>query len=138
MSTVKKLIYWLPAGIFAVCVFYLSSISNPPGVRLLQFIPNSDKLAHMTEYFILSSLIFFALARGHNIKTNKAIIIAILLTAAYAITDEYHQSFTPGRSMDVLDWAADTAGAIIVSTRYEVQSTKLKRKKLSKGVNIKP
>ncbi|MFH1075008.1 MAG: VanZ family protein, partial [Candidatus Firestonebacteria bacterium] len=78
---------------------------------LFEFIPNSDKLAHMTEYFILSSLTYFALRRGHNMKITGAIPGAVLLAAIYGMLDEYHQYFVPGRSLDILDWFADLTGA---------------------------
>lgn len=39
--------------------------------------------------------------------------ISVVLTSAYAVTDELHQLFVEGRSCQVLDWAIDTAGAII-------------------------
>jgi VanZ family protein len=29
----------------------------------------------------------------------------------YGISDEFHQSFVPGRTPDPVDWATDTAGA---------------------------
>ncbi len=38
---------------------------------------------------------------------------AIVLTAAYAATDEIHQIFTPGRVPDVADWLADTIGGFV-------------------------
>ncbi|OGF47782.1 MAG: hypothetical protein A2452_09830 [Candidatus Firestonebacteria bacterium RIFOXYC2_FULL_39_67] len=125
MSIFKKLSSWVPAVLFAFGIFYMSSRSNPPGAGLFEFIPNSDKLVHMTEYFILSSLIYFALRKAHNIKTNKAVLAAVLIASLYGMTDEYHQSFVPERSMDILDWAADIVGAIIgASSRYKVRIEK--------------
>ena len=38
-------------------------------------------------------------------------LVAVLLALAYGISDEIHQSFTPGRSPDVMDVVADTIGA---------------------------
>jgi VanZ family protein len=31
----------------------------------------------------------------------------------YGVSDEIHQAFVPGRSSDVLDWMADTAGTLV-------------------------
>jgi VanZ family protein len=38
-------------------------------------------------------------------------LITIAFCSLYALSDEWHQSFVPGRSSDVLDWIADTLGA---------------------------
>ena len=35
--------------------------------------------------------------------------------ADYGISDEFHQSFVPGRTPDVLDWLADTSGALLAA-----------------------
>ncbi|HYD83482.1 MAG TPA: VanZ family protein, partial [Opitutus sp.] len=43
---------------------------------------------------------------------------AILIVSVFGVTDELHQHFTPGRSMDVWDWVADTLGAIVATVLY--------------------
>ena len=40
-------------------------------------------------------------------------ILAVLISACYAATDEFHQLFVPGRSGEVRDVLVDTAGAVI-------------------------
>ncbi|MDR0991105.1 MAG: VanZ family protein [Propionibacteriaceae bacterium] len=37
---------------------------------------------------------------------------AVVLASLYGVTDEFHQSFVPGRSPDPKDWMVDTIGAI--------------------------
>ena len=68
------------------------------------------KGAHMTEYAVLFLLLRAALGesgvRGEGVK-------ALLLTALYAVTDEFHQTFVPGRGPAALDVAIDTCGALI-------------------------
>lgn len=41
--------------------------------------------------------------------------MVILFCSLYGISDEWHQSFVVGRSSDVLDWLADTSGAVLAS-----------------------
>jgi VanZ family protein len=43
-----------------------------------------------------------------------AILLAFLLTMLYALSDEYHQSFVPGRTADPLDLLYDGIGAALV------------------------
>ena len=63
-------------------------------------------------YGVLALLYLWALAgtqRGWLVMACTAIV----LTAAYAATDEIHQIFTPGRVPDVADWLADTIGGFV-------------------------
>lgn len=69
------------------------------------------KGAHMTEYGVLAMLWLGVLA-GEEI-TRKRAVIAIVLTALYASTDEFHQLFVPGRSGQVRDVLIDSCGAAI-------------------------
>jgi VanZ family protein len=39
-------------------------------------------------------------------------VIAIVLTSGYGALDEWRQSFTPGREVELWDWVADTVGAV--------------------------
>jgi VanZ family protein len=89
-------------------IFVLSSIpyvSALPGGM-------SDKTGHFIGYGILGALTLRALARERIAGvTLRAALLAVLLSAAYGVSDECHQYFVPGRSPDVYDVAADTAGA---------------------------
>ncbi|MCX5776359.1 MAG: VanZ family protein [Candidatus Firestonebacteria bacterium] len=111
MTALRKSASWLPAAAFALGIFYMSSQSNLLGAGWFDFIPNIDKLAHTIEYFILASLICFALRNAHQMELKRALITGAILAALYGITDEYHQSFIPQRSMDIFDWLADLTGA---------------------------
>lgn len=66
------------------------------------------KAAHMTEYAILFGLYCHAL-RISGVK--RAALTALLMSAAYAASDEFHQSFTDGRGPSPIDVCIDTAGA---------------------------
>ena len=66
------------------------------------------KAAHMTEYAILFGLYCHAL-RVSGVK--RAALTALLMSAAYAASDEFHQSFTDGRGSSPIDVCIDTAGA---------------------------
>jgi VanZ family protein len=41
-----------------------------------------------------------------------------VVTSAFGASDEWHQSFVPGRSAEVADWVADTAGAACAAVLY--------------------
>lgn len=83
-------------------IFYLSSLHS---VDVPALFPQQDKVVHFICYGILGLLLANAL------QLRKRYWIALLLASMYGITDEFHQYFVPGRSTDMLDWLADTAGA---------------------------
>jgi VanZ family protein len=68
------------------------------------------KLAHFTEYLILSLLLYRALRseRGWNLR---AALLALVLAALYAMVDEVHQGFVPGRTPAATDCLIDISGA---------------------------
>lgn len=74
-----------------------------------------DKPLHALEFGVLALLWWrsFSLARLPMIRM-RAIWLSILISLAYACTDEYHQSFTPEREMSFNDLMADTAGIAVV------------------------
>lgn len=98
-----------PALAWAALIFYLSGKSHPLPVEIP--IRHVDKLLHAGAYALLSGLTVRGLLAA-GLAGRRAILIAIVAASVYGISDEWHQSFTPGRDADPLDWAADSAGAI--------------------------
>ena len=71
------------------------------------------KCAHATEYAILAGLYWHALKGSLSISLRRITVIAWSLTVLYAITDEIHQIFVPGRSCELRDVCIDAAGALV-------------------------
>ena len=74
------------------------------------------KCGHLSEYAVLGLLAWNARCRmgGAERKTfRECAKFALVLAAFYAATDEFHQSFVPGREAAVLDVLIDTCGAAI-------------------------
>ena len=72
----------------------------------------SDKTGHLAGYFLLGALVARAIAAGEwSGYTWPTAATAWVFAAAYGVTDEWHQSFVPGRTPDVGDWMADAVGA---------------------------
>jgi VanZ family protein len=87
-------------------VFFFSSLSH---LGLAARVP--DWISHPVEYAIGAALVCRALAGGRRPLTLSAALTATLLTTVYGITDEYHQSFVPGRTSDPADVGKDLAGS---------------------------
>jgi len=70
------------------------------------------KVAHMTEFALLALLLLRALSLNRG-DARKWISSAWVLATAYAASDEFHQSFVPGRNSSVVDVLIDSTGAAL-------------------------
>jgi VanZ family protein len=70
------------------------------------------KAAHITEYAVLFLLSQWA-TYGTTSSTNLRAWFPALLSVAYACSDEFHQSFVPGRSAQFSDVLVDSTGVLI-------------------------
>jgi VanZ family protein len=84
-------------------IFYLSSRTSV-GPDLPEF---TRWIAHFTEYATLAALWSWALAPALG---PRALIAAAVISALYAASDEWHQSFVEGRDSDPKDFLIDCIG----------------------------
>ena len=70
------------------------------------------KAAHMTEFGILSVLIYIWLEKWQMQMVSRA-GLTVFLTMLYAASDELHQRFVPGRAGMLRDVLIDSAGAFL-------------------------
>ncbi|SES91481.1 VanZ like family protein [Oceanobacillus limi] len=75
------------------------------------------KGAHFTVYFVLGFLVMNALRRS-SVESRKAMALAFAISVLYAISDETHQLFIPGRSGEIRDVGIDSTGAIVGILAY--------------------
>lgn len=104
-------IRFVPMAVVMGTIFFLSH--QPGGSFEVSFFPGEDKVAHFSIYFLLSvtAILAFGWYRGAGTKVIRAALATITFCIIYGITDEFHQSFIPGRTPSIADLAADTAGA---------------------------
>jgi VanZ family protein len=100
-------VLWPPVLAYMAMLFAFSSWETPPSLT-----EGAYWGVHSLLYLGLGALILRALARARwtGVTALRA-VAATVIAAAYGVTDEYHQSFVPGRSAEVFDLVADTAGA---------------------------
>jgi VanZ family protein len=144
VSLKKKLFKWILVILWMVVIFVFSSQNGKAsshnnrfvvdllkniGINLDVLLGSIDdyiirKLAHMTEYFILFNLVYNAIY--DNYKFIKSLIITLTFTFIYASSDEFHQSFTPGRGPSFHDVLIDTGGGglalILKVIRYRLKT----------------
>ena len=122
----RRLFYlWLPLVLWMGLIFYLSAQPDLPG-------PESDRLgellssgAHAFVFGVLAILWARVLGGG-----RWALGLAFALTVAYALSDEFHQSFVPGRHSDPWDLVCDATGAALALLLWSrIQHRGLRAKK---------
>jgi uncharacterized membrane protein/VanZ family protein len=122
--------------VYAVFIFYLSSLSSPPGPQGIAFLSgvvhfiadlglgfllvpvyivfqHSDKFAHAILYTGFGLLLYLVLRSSRkDVLIKYAAPLSILIGTLYAVTDELHQSFVLYRSASSMDLGADFAGLL--------------------------
>jgi hypothetical protein len=101
---------WGPVVSWMAGIFFFSSQSEPLGT--VSEGPHGElvgRLSHVGEYAVLAFLLYRAL--GHTENGWRAVGIAFAATLIYALTDEVHQRFVPGRECSLVDLGYDALGA---------------------------
>jgi len=116
MRNPGKFFNWLPAILWASFIFFQSSNPSPAGADLAP-----DYLLHFVAFAVLAFFLALAFAGGvRNLageglgwpRARWVLVMAVL----YGCSDEWHQSFVPGRHPSWADVAADLLGALVVVT----------------------
>ena len=113
--------YWLPVLLWMGVIFVMSSRSNLPSHpnKTVDFV--AKKAGHVTEYGFLAFLLWRAIpstGSGHRSKEKGWLALpsfrgAFVLSLLYAISDEVHQTFVPGRSGRLTDVGFDALGTLL-------------------------
>lgn len=134
MRALRRLVYWLPALVWMGMIFFGSTdvLSGSrtsrfiapvvrwlfPGIseeRVDRIVFVVRKCAHVSEYGVLAVLVLAGMGGTFRPVPREwswpRAGGALLVCAAYAVTDEVHQSFVPSRFGDPVDVLIDTAGA---------------------------
>lgn len=125
--------YWIPVVLWLLVISTLSgdpfSATNTnryldpilrflfPGLTPAGFVVAHTvirKAAHFVEFFVLGSLLYWALRRGRQpLWQPRMALQALLIAALYALADEARQAFVPSRTSSLLDSGTDTLGAAV-------------------------
>ncbi|MDE0470254.1 MAG: VanZ family protein [Candidatus Poribacteria bacterium] len=106
--------YWAPPLLYMALIFGISSLEQPP-LPMPEFEwLTIDKLYHFIEYAILGGLLTraFVKASPSIISSRFTWHAAVVLSILYGASDEWHQTFVPGRFATLADWVADVLGSI--------------------------
>lgn len=114
-----KYLRFLPAIVWMLFIFYLSSIPTsgigPSGFWRFVFF----KSLHLIEYAVL-----FLLFRLAGVSNKHSLLFSYI----YAISDELHQYFVPGRSGMIRDTFFDFTGAFLAYIFLSLTQSRLQPK----------
>ena len=110
----RPLFWWFAVAVWLAVLFTASSQSKimPPS-----FFTWQDKVEH-ASYFCAGGVCFYLALRMTfpHLTATRAALLAVLFCSGIGATDEFHQSFVPGRSgNDLGDWLADTIGGLLAA-----------------------
>ncbi|NMA62964.1 MAG: VanZ family protein [Syntrophomonadaceae bacterium] len=131
----KRILSWIVVLLWMLLIFHLSSQAAEDSNQLStgitrvvvqtveRFLPDTDidigsvnhivrKNAHFAAYLVLGVLVMNALRRS-EVYGFRALAIALGICVVYAISDEVHQLFVPGRGAQVKDVIIDSLGAMV-------------------------
>ncbi|QZY55563.1 VanZ family protein [Crassaminicella profunda] len=138
--TFNKIISWFAVFLWMILIFNLSSQvaaqSNQLSTGITKVIaktvekvhPKADfnirsfnhivrKNAHFFAYLVLGVLVMNAMRKSGGYE-YKYVVVALLICVLYAISDEIHQVFVPGRGPGVKDVLIDSWGATVGTLVY--------------------
>jgi len=103
---------FIPAFAVMATIFCFSHL--PGNSFNLPDFPEIDKLLHSLVYCVLGVTAFIAVSRNtRRYKIARTGLLIVLFCLLYGISDEYHQSFVPGRISSIWDVFADALGGIV-------------------------
>ncbi len=115
--------FWFPVWAYSAIIFYLSSL---PGSQV-SGIPVWDKLLHGVAYGGLGVLYARAFS-GTRVWPNLSVwVLSVVCCYLYGLSDEFHQSFTPGRASGLDDALADFVGGAFGAGLYLIVGDKIKK-----------
>lgn len=123
----KKIWNYTLVAFWGAVIFLISSWETVPSPRdtLLNFV--LKKTAHIAEYAVLYLLAFRAVNES---AAHKKFLAPLVFAVFYAITDEIHQSFVPGRHARVYDVGFDALGGLLMIARIRSRDQRGARKKV--------
>ncbi|MBL8091572.1 MAG: VanZ family protein [Anaerolineales bacterium] len=108
---------WLPALTLMIIIFLFSSRSSNELPNYGSWDYFVKKSAHGIGYGLLALSYLHALPKRNY-------FLAWLLALLYSLTDEYHQSFVPGRTPSLIDvFVFDNLGAMIALFLHSSKKT---------------
>jgi len=108
----NKLKYLIPPLAIAIMIFIVSAQSN---IKIPDLgISIEDKILHILAYLVFGLTLVYSISGiSTDISRRKLFVLLVAIGGLYALSDELHQYYVPGRESDIVDILADITGIII-------------------------
>jgi VanZ family protein len=113
VSMGRRAVRWLPVLLCMTLIFYLSAQPDLPHHAEAVTDVIIKKSGHMVEYGILAGLTLWALRGDGHSTLRYPFWWALAIAGLYAVSDEMHQYFVPGRNPRPMDVGFDLLGACL-------------------------
>lgn len=123
-SVIKTISLWMPVVLWSAVIYYFSSIPHLEIKNSAFWNMILRKIAHITEYTILTILYYRAINQNKKPTTFSHNFFPILFSFIYSISDEIHQHFVPGRYSSITDILINSIGLFIGHKIYLQITTK--------------
>lgn len=111
-----QLLFCLRIGPMLLVMGFIFFLSHQTGDTLhLPSVPGIDKIGHMAIYGLLAVTVLWLLGSAKQVDPTGTALKTVLLCVIYGLSDEWHQSFIPGRMVGCYDLLADLAGSVLVA-----------------------
>lgn len=101
--------WWGPLLVYMILIYWASARPVP---EVLHGAP--DYLLHFIAYFAMGILMVRAFARGVGKPVSLRLVgFSLFFSLAYALSDEWHQMYVPGRDASFQDVLADGLGICV-------------------------
>jgi len=108
-----RLLLWAPVALLLGYEFFLSAQSPHALPVFGPWFFEKDKVEHAVYFFVTGLLAVRAARFGEGWSRGKTAVFLILAGLLWGCSDEIHQSFTPGRDVEIGDVLANTAGVAL-------------------------
>ena len=136
----KSFYIWAAATLLCMgAIFLFSSFDAEESSQKSSYLTNMmfgsvalESFVRKSAHFIVFAVLGFCAANTfkHRLSGKKLFLVSSGFASIYAVTDELHQYFVPGRSCQLSDWLIDTAGALFgVSAAFIVLYAYAKRRR---------
>ncbi|MDG5789367.1 VanZ family protein [Evansella sp. AB-P1] len=126
----------LSSGVAEVIITTVETVAPNVELNIRDFHSIVRKNAHFFIYLGLGILVLNAI-RSSGIKGKRSVGLALIICVLYAISDEVHQLFVPGRSGEVMDVVIDGLGSSVGIGIFLILEKLITRKRnLSKGRKV--
>jgi len=109
-------ISWVITIIIAITIFSVSSLTFEGypsfGWRTIAY--------HFYSFLFLGAFLLISFTKGKS-KNIRFLFIGVIIALFYAIADEVHQMFVPGRACTFSDFLTDSAGILFATLIYSLK-----------------